>query len=331
VSGNAFRPSWWLPGAHLQTVWGPWTRSRRLVVYRREPVETPDGDELILDHLDGPPGAPRVVLLHGLEGSSSSVYVQGLAARLVAAALSVTALNFRSCAKDPADLSRALPNRRPRLYHSGETTDLAFVVDLLRAREPGVVLGAAGISLGGNVLLKRLGEAGAASGLAAAATVSVPYDLAAGARHMESGLGPFYLRAFLASLKPKAFSLISRFPEVAARLDATRIAAARTFVTYDDAATAPLHGFAGADDYYERCSSLRVLAGIATPTLCLSAGDDPFLPAATLRQAARAASSAVRLEVTRRGGHVGFVTGALPFSGRAWAEERVVAWLRERL
>ena len=159
AGGNpTFSPAWWLPGPHLQTAWGRVARSRRQVAFVREILETPDGDELVLDHVEGPAGSPRLIALHGLEGSSYSVYVQGFLAAAARLGWRGTALNFRSCARDPARLSRMLPNRRPRLYHSGETSDLDFVVRTLAAREPGTPLFAAGASLGGNVLLKWLGE-----------------------------------------------------------------------------------------------------------------------------------------------------------------------------
>lgn len=299
------------------------------MTYRRERLETPDGDELLLDHLDAPEGASRVLLLHGLEGSSYSSYAQAIALLARSRGLAVTALNFRSCARDPADLARHLPNRRPRLYHSGETTDLDFVVSTLVARERASI-GGIGISLGGNVLLKWLGERGDGAPLKAAAAISVPFDLAAGARHLEGAVGRLYVSSFAETLVPKAEDLARRFPEAAARLDLPRARAARTFRQLDDAATAPLHGFADADDYYSRSSSLGFLPKIAVPTLCLSACDDPFQPEEALERARRAASPAVRMVLTPRGGHVGFLEGA-PFRLTSWAEKSAVAWLAEAL
>ena len=331
MTSSSFSPSWWLPGAHLQTVWGRLARPRRLVSFRREVLLTPDGDELVLDHVDGPEGAPRLLVLHGLEGSSYSVYVQGMLLVAAARGWRGTALNFRSCARDPAELSRMLPNRRPRLYHSGETTDTDFVVRTLAEREPGVPLFVAGVSLGGNVLVKWLGENAGQTRVRAAAAVSVPFDLAEGARHLETAVGRVYVGAFLKTLRPKAFSAASRFPEAAQRLDLARIRRARTFVEFDDAATAPLHGFTGASDYYARSSSLGFLWRVTTPTLCLSAEDDPFLPAAVLRRVAREASDSVELVTTPRGGHIGFVSGLSPWSARYWAEEMVVEWLSGKL
>ena len=327
-----FVPSWFLRGPHLQTIWGRIARPRRLVTLRREVITTPDEDDLVLDHLDAPVHDTRYrfVLLHGLEGSSYSVYIQGLLAAIARAGFAATAMNFRSCARDPGSLSRMLPNRRPRLYHSGETTDFDFLVRTLRTREPHVALLACGASLGGNVLLKWLGENPRQTDVAAAATMSVPYDLAAGADHLERGAGPFYVARFLRTLTAKARSVVERFPEKrnVVDLDATR--RARTFRQFDDAATGPLHGFTGAEDYYTRSSSIRFLDRIATPVLCVSAEDDPFLPRAVLERARELASTSVQFRVTAWGGHTGFIAGALPWRCEYWAEKFIVRWLLDR-
>ncbi len=327
MDSPSFHSAWWLPGPHLQTAWGRAARSRRQVAFVREALETPDGDELVLDHLEGTDErSPRLLVLHGLEGSSYSVYVQGFLAAALRRGWRGTAINFRSCARDPARLSRMLPNRRPRLYHSGETMDLDFVIKTIAAREPQTLLFAVGASLGGNVLLKWLGENPGQRVVAAAAAVSTPYDLAAGSRHLETALGRLYVGSFLKTLRVKAVDVARRFPEAAARIDLERVARSRTFRDFDEAATGPLHGFTGADDYYARSSSLNYLARIRTPTLCLSAEDDPFLPAGVLGLArARAAvSGAVTFLTTRRGGHIGFVAGG---GARYWAEEISLDWL----
>lgn len=320
----SFRPAWWLPGPHLQTAWGRLARSRRQVTFVREVLETPDGDELILDHVDGPAGSPRLLLLHGLEGSSYSVYAQGLLREAERRGWRGTAINFRSCARDPARLARTIPNRRPRLYHSGETSDFGFVVRTLSEREPASRLLGAGVSLGGNVLLKWLGENPGQQSVAAAAAVSTPYDLAAGSRHLERRTGRIYVASLLATLRAKALSAAQRFPEAAARIDVEGARRARTFREFDDAATAPLHGFASAEDYYARSSSIEFLGWIRTPALCLSALDDPFLPASVLPRAREAASAAVSFLTSARGGHVGFVSGGV---SRYWAEKTLLDWL----
>ncbi len=324
---DGFHPAGWLPGPHAQTLWGRLARSRRQVGLSREILETPDGDDLVVDHVDGPAASPRVVVLHGLEGSAYSVYVQGLLAQIRRRGWRGAALNFRSCARDPGDLARMLPNRRPRLYHSGETADLDFLVRALVAREPRAPLLAIGVSLGGNVLLKWLGEAAAPRPIAAAVAISTPYDLAASARHLESVIGRVYTGRFLATLKKKAADAARRFPEAAAKIDLARTLAARTFWQFDDAANAPLHGFAGAADYYRRASSLSYLPGVATPTLCLSAEDDPFLPREALERARRAAPPRVEFRVTPHGGHIGFVSGPTPWRPSYWAEKAAIDWL----
>jgi len=321
------RGAWWIPGPHIQTAWARLARSRRLVTFEREVLTTPDDDDLVLDHAHGPPGSPRVLLLHGLEGSAFSLHTQGLAQLVARAGWRATVLNFRSCARDPLQIRRRLPNRRPRLYHSGDTDDLDLVVRTLAAREPDVPLHAIGFSLGGNVLLKWLGEQGAASVLAASAVISVPYDLDATARFLERPVGRVYTYHFLRRLKPKALEVMRRFPRETIHLDAERIRRARTVADFDQHVTAPLHGFASAADYYARTSALRFLPGIRVPTLCISAEDDPFSPPEALGQARAAASASVRFAVTSWGGHTGFVSGPWPWRPRYWAEEEAVAWL----
>lgn len=320
-------PAWWIPGAHLQTAWARVVRSRRLVTFEREVLTTPDDDDLVLDHLAGPAGSPRVLLLHGLEGSAYSLHTQGLALLVAQAGWRGTVLNFRSCARDARDIKRWLPNRRPRLYHSGDTADLDFLVRTLRAREPGTPLYALGFSLGGAVLLKWLGEVGTASAVRAAAVISVPYDLSVAARFLERPVGRIYTAYFTQRLKSKSLDLLTRFPRDTAHVDPDRVRRARTFAEFDECLTAPLHGFAGADDYYRRSSAQPFLAHVAVPTLCLSAEDDPFFPGPAVHQARAASSSAVTFEITSWGGHTGFVSGRWPWRPSYWAEERSIEWL----
>jgi len=330
MDDSTFTPAWFLRGPHAQTIWGRLSRPRRLVKLRREVLATPDGDELVLDHLVAPVREDRFryILLHGLEGSTNSVYMQGLLSAIARLGFPATAVNFRSCAREPERVRRSLPNRRPRFYHSGETTDFDFVVRMLRTREPDVCILAIGASLGGNVVLKWLGEHPGQSDITAAATISVPYDLGAGSKYLESGLLPrFYVNRFLATLKQKTKWLIASFPEMRDRVDLQAVLRARTFREMDDAATAPIHGFRDADDYYDRSSSIHYLSAITTPTLCLSAEDDPFLPVEALRRAKAAASPSVEFRITEHGGHTGFVAGTLPWRCDYWGEELVVRWL----
>jgi predicted alpha/beta-fold hydrolase len=330
LDASTFTPAWFLRGPHAQTVWGRLVRPRLRVSCVRETLTTPDGDELVIDHLDAPvrDSRFRFVLLHGLEGSTNSVYMQGLLSIIARYGFAATGINFRSCARDLRHIGLSLPNQRPRFYHSGETSDLDFVVTTLRAREPGVRLLAAGASLGGNVLLKWLGEHAGQTDITAAATFSVPYDLAAGARYLESGFLPrLYVNRFLATLKQKMQWLVAHFPEMRDRVDLDAVMRAKTFHDLDDSATAPIHGFRDADDYYARSSSINFLGAITTPTLCLSAVDDPFLPPEALERAKAQASKAIDFRVTANGGHTGFITGSLPWRCQYWAEELIIGWL----
>jgi predicted alpha/beta-fold hydrolase len=323
-----FRPARWLPGAHLQTLWSRVLRRGPRVEFRRETWETPDGDALELDWLDGPPDSPVLLGLHGLEGCSMSLYMQGLMHRARARGWRGVALNFRSCAAPPGRAhGEYVMNRGQRLYHSGETSDLGWVVDRLIAHEPRIDLRLVGVSLGGNVLLKWLGERGeeVPSGVRAAAAISAPFDLAACSRHLESGLGPWYMRFFLRSLKQKSLDYAARYP---GRIDPASVRRARTFWDIDDAATGPIHGFVDAADYYARSSSLPYLPRIRVPTLLINARDDPFEPPAILERAREVASDVVRCAFTERGGHVGWVIGP-PWAARSWGEDLAIEWLAD--
>lgn len=321
-----FRPTPWLPGGHLQTLWSRVLRRGPRVRLRRETWETPDGDVLELDWLDGPADAPLLLGLHGLEGCSMSLYMQGLMHRAGERGWRGLAVNFRSCASPPGrPHGEWVMNRGSRIYHSGETEDLDWIVGTLVDREPELDLRLVGVSLGGNVMLKWLGERGASirSHVRAAAAISAPFDLAACARHLESGLGPLYMRAFLKSLRAKALDWAERHP---GRIDPAAVRAARTFREIDDAATGPIHGFADADDYYRRASSLPWLARIRVPTLLVNARDDPFEPGEILDQARATAAESVACAFTDRGGHVGWVVGP-PWKARSWAEDLAIEWL----
>lgn len=320
-----FDPAWWLPGPHFQTLWGRLARPRQLVPLRREILTTPDDDDLVLDHVDGDP-LRRVLILHGLEGSSNSVYVQGMLERLRGAGVTATVVNFRACARSPHRLSEWIPNRGKRLYHSGETTDLAWYLASLRECAPAADIAAIGVSLGGNVLLKYLGERGAEAGIRRAATISVPYDLGAGADHLETIMGKIYVRSFVRSLTKKAERILAR--HTIAGADIPRGRRAWTFREFDDALTAPIHGFRDADHYYEVASSIHYVHRVTVPTLCISAVDDPFIPASVLENVARLKSPAVELVTARGGGHVGFVSGS-PLSPDYWAERQAVRFVLE--
>ena len=219
-------------------------------------------------------------------------------------------------------------NRTRRFYHSGETSDLDFVVRRLTSEHPTIPIVLAGFSLGGNVLLKWLGERGSGvpSTVRAAATVSVPYDLARGSRYINQGFARVYERHFLRSLVRKAVLKRQRFPDLVAGVDLMTL---RTMWDFDNAVTAPVHGFHDAADYYARSSSLGWLDRIRVPTLLISAVDDPFLPAEVLDEVRAVCdrNAALRCEFPEHGGHVGFIAGNLPWRPQYWAEWRVMDFL----
>lgn len=316
-SQDAFVPPWWLTNPHAQTMWGKFARRTGKVRTRQECLTAPDGDSIELHHLDGrSEGAPRVLLLHGLEGSPRSHYVSGFLSEALRRGWGATLMMFRGCG--------SAANIAKRFYHSGETTDVAHVFDTLSRRAPGVPWMVAAVSLGGNVLLKWLGEMEDTHPphVVAGAAVSVPFDLEAGARHISRGFARVYDRNFVRSLRRKAAAKLARYPDL---FDPKRLESVRTIYEFDDTVTAPVHGFADARDYYARSSSLGFLHRVRVPTLLLSAADDPFLPSAVLdrvrQQAAR--NPALTLEFTKHGGHVGFVAGRFPWRPRYYAEQRV--------
>lgn len=286
--------------------------------------ETPDNDFLDIVRVKAPsPNAPALLLLHGLEGSVRSHYVSSILEEGHARGFQSNLLLFRSCGSEM--------NRQARSYHSGETGDLDWVVSRL-AVERGAPLFAVGISLGGNVLLKWLGDHGADSlrTVYAAAAVSPPYDLARSSRHIDSTSSRLYSKRFLRTLKEKALRKCREFPGLASP-DAIR--KAQTLWEFDDAFTSIVHGFVNAEDYYRKCSSLSFLAQIATPTLLLSARDDPFHPVAVLTDVEDAvrSNSKVEVEFPVAGGHVGFVEGAFPWNTRPYFARRTLDFACQRL
>ena len=316
-----FRPAWWCRNPHLQTLWGPLCRPGWTAL-RRERLDTPDGDFVDLDWLDGPAGSPVVLVLHGLEGSSSSHYVQGLVRECRARAWRAVAFNFRSCSGEL--------NRLPRFYHSGETRDLDWVVQHVVAREPRVRLGAVGVSLGGNVLLKWLGERGeqAPTALRGGVGISVPFDLAACARALDQGLRRrVYTANFLWSMRRKVRAKSRLYPGF---VDVDTAWRARTFAEYDRVVTAPLGGFADAADYWRRASAGPYLTRVRRPLLLISSLDDPIVPATALPDLPALGSNWVTAEVTERGGHAGFLAGP-PWRPRFWAELRAIEFLADTL
>lgn len=305
----------------MQTVWGPLFRRTRPVL-RRERVTTRDGDFVDLDWTESSPSsssAPILLVLHGLEGSARSHYVRGLLEGARRRGWRGVALNFRSCSGEM--------NRLARFYHSGDTGDLDEVVTLLGARHAGAPLGAVGVSLGGNVLLKWLGERGEGAPLRAAAGISVPFDLAACARVLDRGLPRLlYTSNFMRTLRAKVREKARSYPGF---VDVAAVARARTFAEYDEVVTAPLGGFRDALDYWTRSSSGPYLARIRRPTLVINALDDPFVPRGSLPDPSALAPH-VSVDFPARGGHAAFIDGGWPWRV-SWAERRALDFVASGL
>jgi hypothetical protein len=310
---TVYRAPAWLPGGHLQTIYTSLFIHVPPVAYRRERLELADGDFLDLDWVDGPTGAPVVVLFHGLEGSSASHYARDLMHAVRRQGWTGVIAHFRGCSGED--------NRLPRAYFAGDSEDIERMLRHLKSQHVDAPLYAVGVSLGGNALLKWLGESGdAASALVErAATVSAPLDLTAAGNALDRGFNRHvYTARFLSTLKKKALKKARQFPGT---LNAEAIAAATTFREFDTLVTARLHGFRDAEDYWFKVSSKPLLKSIALPTLVINARNDPFLPDWALPTPADV-SPAVTLVQPATGGHVAFPSG--PFPGK-------LGWLPQRL
>ena len=315
-----FRRARWLPGPNLETVYASVARPFPRPRYRRERWDLPDGDFVDVDRLGGAStAAPVLVISHGLEGSSRAAYVRGLAATAARRGFAVAAWNFRGCSGEA--------NRLLRQYHSGDTGDLAAIVDRLLEENPGRPIVLAGFSLGGNQLVKWLGERGndLPEAIRAAVAISVPFDLALCAAALDGpGFWPWvYRERFLRRLRSKALRKAADHP---GSLDPEAVRRATTFSAYDGLVTAPLHGFASAEDYWTRSSSARFVSCVRRPLLLLSADDDPLVPVRSLPVEAALGNPDVTLEVTSGGGHVAFVSGA-PWRPAFWGEARAMDFL----
>ena len=323
LTTSSFRPAFWLANAHAQTLFASQARPMPRLASRGERLELADGDFLDLSWVETagtPADAPVVIVLHGLNGSLASKYARGLLNQVTRHGSRGVLLHFRgACA----------PNRLARAYHSGETGDLAYVIDCIRARYPAAPLAAVGYSLGGNVLLKYLGEQGKACPLTCATAVSVPYDLAACAHAIRRGLSRFYQAHLLSGMRDmvQAKQRAGVYP---AEMSFPDLDTLTDFYAFDDAVTAPLNGFVDAADYYARASSRAYLSHITTPTLALHAADDPFMTPDVV-PSADVLSSAVRFELSAHGGHVGFVAGDRFGRPVYWLEQRIPAFLQTYL
>ncbi|MDP1773999.1 MAG: hydrolase [Methylobacter sp.] len=326
LTKTTFKPAWWLSNGHLQTIYPALLRKAPdPPEYRRERLTTLDHDFIDIDYC-GAGKQPLIILVHGLTGSSQSSYIKGLQTVLLKQGFRSAALNFRGCSGSS--------NNRARSYHSGETEDIDFLYQTLRLCEPDTPLGAVGFSLGGNVLLKWLGEQGDQVKLFAAVAVSVPLVLGICATKLDSGFSKLYRGKLLNELKAYMHVKLQHLESTGQSKEAMKIrelgdlSTINSFWQYDDRVVAKLHGFADVHDYYRRSSSRQYLKSIAVPTLLIQAIDDPFMTQEVL-PGQDELSPHVQLEFTRHGGHVGFVSGSIPFKPKYWLEQRITEFLME--
>lgn len=319
IMTGPFKAAPWLTGRHWQTVY-PSLPGVPIPAppLRRELLELPDGDVTAVDWLvtDTDAEAPTLTILHGLEGSSASSYARLLLQTAAHRGWRAAVLHFRDCGEQR--------NRLPRRYHAGDTADLRFWLSRLRKELPDhTPLLAAGYSLGGNVLLKYLGEMGDATPLSATVAVSVPLDLRVSAQTISVGFSKYYENYLLKRMKK---SVVSKFNPDTAAFNWQRVMNAGSFMEFDDAITAPLHGFVDKDDYYDRCSAGRFLDRIARPTLVIQALDDPFMAERGIPDEHQLAP-AVTIEVSAQGGHVGFIQGGTPWQPEFYLPRRITSFL----
>jgi uncharacterized protein len=306
-----FAAPWWLPGGHLQTIYAS-LRPPPRVPLERSRWQTPGGDFVDVDFAGAAAATRRLALFHGLEGCSDSHYARSIAAHAACRGWRIAIPHWRGCSGEP--------NLMPRAYHSGDSAEVDWLIERIQPDS------AIGISLGGNALLKWLGERGAAAKLRRAAAVSAPIDLPAAGAALDRGLNRLiYTRYFLATLRLKSLAKLERFPGL---YDAARVRAARRFRDFDDVVTAPLHGFRDVDHYWSEAASVPWLEHIRVPTLVLNARNDPFLPEHALVAAAQKAAPCVVLEFPRTGGHAGFVSGPFPGHHR-WLAARLLEFLEQ--
>jgi predicted alpha/beta-fold hydrolase len=325
-SQTTFKPAWWLSNSHLQTLYPAlFRKAPEPPDYRRERLTTPDHDFIDIDFC-GTGDQPLIILLHGLTGSSQSGYIKGLQAALCRQGFRSAVLNFRGCSGSS--------NNKARCYHSGETEDIHFLYQTLRQREPDTAFGAVGFSLGGNVLLKWLGEQGERLDLFAAAAVSVPLLLSVCATKLDRGFSKCYRANLLRELKQYMQAKLQHLRRIGQAEEAMKIeqlgdlSAIDSFWQYDDRVVAKLHGFDDVHDYYRRSSSRQFLKSITVPTLLIQAIDDPFMNKDVLPRPDEL-SPHIQLEITEHGGHVGFISGSAPFNPSYWLERRIPEFLKQ--
>ncbi len=317
---SAFKPAWWARNRHIQTIWPRFLQRRKSVQTRNQRLELPDGDFVDLTWADTK-AEPRglVVMFHGLEGSARSHYANDMLATLVEFGWQTVLMHFRSCSGEV--------NRTTRAYHSGETEDPIFLLKWLELHFPHLPKVGVGFSLGANMLLKMLGELPNQPWLKGAVAISPPFRLSECANSINQGFSRVYQRYLLKSMRNRLLTKLLNVDYSPFKLTPQKVAAIQSFRQFDELVTAPIHGFNDAEDYYERCSAIGFLGKIQTPTLILHAKDDPFMNHKVVPSEQDLAPS-VRLELSSRGGHVGFMQGT-PWAPDIWLHQRVPQFIAD--
>ena len=323
IRESEFKAPWWLSNAHLQTIYSSVFRKVPICQIRAEKIELSDGDFIELNWLDEgefDSSSPIFLLLHGLEGSVDSHYIRSMMHAAKEHGWRAVTMHFRSCGKEL--------NRLPRSYHSGDTGDLGEVLKVIKAEYKDVPFLATGYSLGGNVLLKYLGEQGEKSLIDYAAAISVPFLLAPSSQRLDRGFSKAYRNRLLSELKDKVKRKFANDKVLEINMD--DVDSINTFFQFDQLFTAPLHGFKDAIDYYQKASSRQFLKSIRKPTLILHSADDPFMTKEVIPTPEEIADC-VTLELSQQGGHVGFLTGKYPWDTKFYVDERIPSWFEKRL
>jgi len=314
MGNQDFKPSWWLRSPHLQTLWPAFFKKRHKLDLIPEQVELDDGD--FVDICWSKKDVEKIVLvLHGLEGSLESHYANGIVYQLEQAGYRPVFMYFRGCS--------GRMNRLPRAYHSGDTGDISAIVEHIKNKTGHYPYGLVAYSLGANALLKWLGETGDSNPIKRAVAVSVPFRLHDAGQRLERGVSRIYREHLLSSLRN---TYAKKFKKLTSPLNVD-IGSLKTFWSYDDQVTAPLHGFSGAKEYYDRSSSRQYLKNIKIPTRIIHAVDDPFMFKTTVPDKTELSSS-IDFLLTKNGGHVGFISGKTPYSAYSWCEKKIIEFLK---
>ena len=314
IVSSKYRPAWWLPDPHSQTLWPYLFHRCADIPLKPERLELADGDFVDLCWTSNTSG-PLVAVFHGLEGNIRSPYATSIMAHIHNKGWRGVFMHFRGCSGEI--------NRLERSYHSGETGDIRYLLEILRQRFPETPIAAIGYSLGGNALLKYLGESADKTPVFASVAISVPYLLHNSADRLSKGLSRLYQWRLIQSLQKK---VRNKFKLRKAPFSLDNLNTLNTFYKFDDKITSPLHGFSSADEYYSQSSCREYLARIQVPTLLVHARNDPFMTSSAIPNADELSESVI-LELSDKGGHAGFVSGIVPWNTQYWLEQRITEFL----